>query len=115
MSLVLSQPPGSNRDTARLWIESQRLESFGFSAGAPIQIETQAESLTFGPAVLGENHVSSNAVDVRRRSIIDLANHSILSALARYSEGKTIAAYERIEVTPSRRAFAIARRMSVDK
>ena len=109
MKLIAVQPLGRNRDNARLWIESQRLDSLGFSAGTPIQIETQPKSLTLRPAVLAENHVSSRAVAGGRRPIIDLANQSILSGLAEYSEVKIITAFERIEVTPSRRAFAIAK------
>lgn len=109
MKLIAVQPLGRNRDNARLWIESQRLDRLGFPAGTPIQVESQSESLTLRPAVLAENHVSSRAVAGGRRPIIDLANQSILSGLAEYSEVKIIAAFERIEVTPSRRAFAIAK------
>jgi len=62
--------------------------------------------LTLRPAILGENHVSSRAVAGGRRPIIDLASQSLLSGLAGYSEVKIIASFERIQVTPSHRAFA---------
>ena len=44
-----------------------------------------------------------------RRPIIDLANQSLLSGLADFSEVKIIASFERIQVSPSHRAFAIQR------
>ena len=109
MSLIAIQRLGHNRDNVRLWIESQRLERLGFSHGTPLEIESHSESLTLRPAILAENHVSSRAVAGGRRPIIDLANQSMLAGLSEYSEVKVIAAFERIEVTPSRRAFAIVK------
>jgi DNA (cytosine-5)-methyltransferase 1 len=109
MKLIAIQPLGRNRENARIWIESQRLDLLGFSAGTPLSVESQSESLTLRPAILAENHVSSRAVAGGRRPIIDLANQSLLTGLAEYSEVKIVAAFERIQVTPSRRAFAIAK------
>jgi hypothetical protein len=109
VKFIAIQPLGHNRDDARLWIESQRLERLGFSPGTPIQVEGRCESLTLRPSILAENHVSSRAVAGGRRPIIDLANQSLLAGLAAYSEVKIIASFERIQVTPSRRAFAIQR------
>src|SRR5262245_11184163 len=108
MKLVAIPPLGRNRDNARPWIESQRLDQLGFPAGTPIQVDCQSDNLTLRPAILAENHVSSRAVAGGRRPIIDLANQSLLAGLAEYSEVKILAAFERIQVTPSRRAFAIA-------
>ncbi len=107
MNLFAIQRLGRNRDSRRLWIESQRLDHLGFSHGVPFAVECGSESLTLRPAILAENHVSSRAVAGGRRPIIDLANQSLLSGLADYSEVKIIASYERIQVTPSKRAFAI--------
>lgn len=75
----------------------------------PFEIESRSNSLTFRPAILAENHISSRAVAGGRRPIIDLANQSLLSGLADFSEVKIIASYERIQVTPSQRAFAFQR------
>ncbi len=107
MTLIAIQPLGRKGETPRLWIESQRLERFGFTHGVPLDVQTKTEGLVLRPAILGENHVSSRAVPAGRRPIIDLANQSLLSGLAAYSEVKIIASFERIEVCPSRRAFAI--------
>ena len=107
MSLIVIQPLGRNRETPRLWIESQRLNQLGFSHGIPFATEGRIDKLVLRPAILAENHVSSRAVAGGRRPIIDLASHSLLSGLAEYSEVKIIASFERIEVTPSQRAFAI--------
>lgn len=113
MNLLAFQRLGRNRDTPRLWVESQRLERLGFPPGVPLAIERKAEELVLRPAVLGENHVSSRQVAGGRRPIIDLASHSLLDGLAEYSELKLIAAFERISVTPSCRAFAIQRSRTV--
>ena len=113
MSLIAIQPLGRNRNNVRLWIESRRLEQLGFTHGTPLEIQCQSEGLTLRPAVLGENHVSSRVTPGGRRPIIDLANQSLLSGLATYSAVKIIASFERIQVSPSHRAFAIQRSRSL--
>jgi site-specific DNA-cytosine methylase len=113
MNLLAFQRLGRNRDTPRLWVESFRLERLGFPPGMPLAIERKPEELVLRPAVLGENHVSSREVAGARRPIIDLASHSLLDGLAEYSEVKLLAAYERITVTPSCRAFALQRSRSL--
>jgi DNA (cytosine-5)-methyltransferase 1 len=109
MNLIAIQPLGRNREAHRLWIESQRLQRLGFAPGTPLEIRGQSGQLTLTPAILGENHVSSRQVPGGRRPIIDLANQSLLSGLADYSEVKIVASFERIQVSPSHRAFAIQR------
>ena len=109
MNFLSVQPLGRNRAVSRLWIESQRLSRLGFPPGTPLEIRSHAGQLTLKPAILGENHVSSRLVPGGRRPIIDLANQSLLSGLADYSEVKIVASYERIQVSPSHRAFAIQR------
>ena len=111
--LLAIQKLGRNRDTPRLWIESQRLNALGFSHGVPLHIEHDRENLVLRPAVLGQNHVSSREVCGSRRPIIDLESHSLLSGLAKRSEVKIIASFERIQVTPSHRAFAIQKSRSL--
>ena len=108
-NLMAIQPLGRNRDIHRLWIESQRLHRLGFAPGTPLEIRSQANQLTLKPAILGENHVSSRLVPGGRRPIIDLANQSLLAGLADYSKVKIVASFERIQVPPSHRAFAIQR------
>jgi DNA (cytosine-5)-methyltransferase 1 len=107
MSLIAIQSLGRNRDNLRLWIESRRLEQLGFTHGTPLEITSQSGALTLRPTILSENHVSSWALPGGRRPIIDLANQSLLSGLADYSAVKIIASFERIQVSPSDRAFAI--------
>ena len=77
--------------------------------GTPLEIRSQSGPLTLKPPILGENHVSSRVVPGGRRPIIDLASQSLLSGLAEYSEVKIVASFERIQVSPSHRAFAIQR------
>lgn len=112
MGLLAIQKLGTNRDCPRLWLESQRLNALGFSPGTPLEIESNHGELVLRPAVLGNNHVSSRAVAGGRRPIIDLENESLLSGLSSYSEVKIIASFERIQITPSHRAFAIQRSRS---
>lgn len=109
MNLLSIQRLGRNRDTPRLWIESQRLNRLGFSHGIPLSVESREDALMIRPSVLGDNHVSSRVIAGGRRPIIDLASHSLLDGLAQYSEVKIIASFERIVVSPSQRAFAIQR------
>lgn len=113
MGLLLYQPLGRNRDAHRLWIESKRLEALGFGPGTPFSVEVQPERLVLRPAILANNHVSSRPVPDGRRPIIDLADQAVLSDLGTFSELRVIASFERIEVTPSRRAFAIRRSRSL--
>jgi len=54
-------------------------------------------------------HVSSRAAAGGRRPIIDLENQSLLAGLAKYSEVKIVASFERLLITPSIRAFAVQR------
>jgi DNA (cytosine-5)-methyltransferase 1 len=109
MDLIAIQPLGRNREAHRLWIESLRLNRLGFTPGTPLEIRSHANQLTLKPAILGENHVSSRVVPGGRRPIIDLANQSLLAGPADFSEVKIIASFERIQVSPSHRAFAIHR------
>lgn len=109
MGLLAIQKLGRNRDTPRLWLESQRLEALGFSHGVPLKIGNTGDTLTIVPALLGDNHVSSREVAGRRRPIIDLESASLLAGLAEFSEVKIIASFERLQVTPSHRAFAVQR------
>src|SRR5688572_4539845 len=113
MNLLAIQRLGRNRDAPRLWIESQRLNRLGFTHGTPLAVDSRTDSLVLTPAILGENHVSSRLVAGNRRPIIDLASHSLLDGLARFSEVKILASFERIHIAPSQRAFAIQRSRSL--
>ncbi len=109
VKLLAVTPLGRNRGTSRLWIETRRLEALGFPAGMPFSVETKGEELLLKPTVLAENHVSSRAIANGRRPIIDLANQVYLRGLAEFPELKITGWFERIRVTPSRRAAAILR------
>ncbi len=109
MSLIVIQSLGQNRENVRLWIESQRLHRLGFTPGTPLEIENRSGQLTLRPTLLANNHVSSRQVPGGRRPIIDLASQSLLAGIAEYSAVKILASFERIQVSPSHRAFAIHR------
>lgn len=109
MKLLAVTPLGRNRETSRLWIESRRLEALGFPPGTPFSVEAKTEELLLRPAILAENHVSSRQVAGGRRPIIDLANQALLQGLTEYSELKITGWFERLQVSPTRRAAAILR------
>lgn len=109
MKLIAVTPLGRNRETSRLWVETRRLEALGFPPGMPFTVEAKPEELVLRPAILAENHVSSRAVAGGRRPIIDLANQSVLRGLADYPELKITGWFERLQISPTRRAAAILR------
>lgn len=109
MKLLAVTPLGRNRETSRLWIESRRLEALGFPPGMPFSMDSKAGELLLKPAILAENHVSSRQIAGGRRPIIDVANQAILQGLAEYPELKITGWFERLQISPTRRAAAILR------
>lgn len=109
MKLLAVTPLGRNRETSRLWIESRRLEALGFPPGMPFSVEAKAGELLLKPAILAENHVSSRQIAGGRRPIIDVANQAVLQGLAEYPELKITGCFERLQISPTRRAAAILR------
>ena len=107
MKLLAVTPLGRNRESSRLWIETRRLEALGFPPGTPIAVESKTEELILRPAILAENHVSSRKIAGGIRPIIDIANQAFLRGLAEYPELKITGWFERLQVTPTRRAAAI--------
>ncbi len=100
---------GENRESPRLWIESQRLNSIGFHPGSAFTVETLTNRVRLRPAVLATNHVSSRISAGLRRPIIDIENRLSLAPLAEFAEIRIEAAFRQIDVTPSTRAFNIRR------
>ncbi len=109
MKLLAVTPLGRNRETSRLWIETRRLEALGFPPGMPFSVEAKAGELLLKPAILAENHVSSRKIAGGRRPIIDIANQAVLKGLAEYPELKITGWFERLQISPTRRAAAILR------
>src|SRR5262245_1169451 len=112
MKLISFQKLGKNRRTPRLWLESRRLATLGFAAGTPFSVERRMNGIRLRPAVLSNNHVSKRISARQDRPIIDVANRSLLSPLDGFPEIKVIAAYKRIDVTPSARGFHIQRSLT---
>src|ERR1019366_8578508 len=102
---------GENRQSPRVWIESQRLESLGFSPGDGFTVESLANKVRLRPTVLADNHVSSRTSGGKKRPIIDITNRLLLAPLVDFSEIKIAATFQQIDVTPSTRAFHIRRRL----
>jgi DNA (cytosine-5)-methyltransferase 1 len=100
---------GENRQSPRVWIESQRLDSLGFSPGGGFTIEPLANKVRLRPAVFADNHVSSRISGGQKRPIIDIANRLLLAPLVDFAEIRIAATFRQIDVTPSTRAFHIRR------
>ena len=102
---------GENRNSPRIWIESQRLISLGFWPGVGFSVESRPNRVRLRPALLAEHHVSRRLSAGQIRPIIDIANRGLLSPLADFTEIKVEAVFHQIDITPSTRAFYIRRRL----
>lgn len=112
MKLISFQKLGENRDSPRLWLESRRLATLGFTVGTPFSIQPRANGLRLRPVRRSSNHVSRRISALQERPIIDIANRSSLSPLDGYSEIKVSAAFKQIDITPSVRGFHIHRSLA---
>lgn len=111
MKFIAFRKLGENRSTPRVWIESRRLSSLGFSPGTALKVEPTRRGIVLRPTHLSENHVAKRMSGGQARPIIDIANRILLASLADFAEIKIEAIFERIHVTPSTRAFYIHRRL----
>ena len=111
MKLVAFHKLGENRDSPRLWLESRRLNTLGFSAGIAFAVQQIRNGVRLTPALNGTHHVSQRRAAGRTRPIIDLANRTILKSLAGWAEVRVDASNQFIEVKPSVRAFSIRDRL----
>jgi len=102
---------GENRNSPRIWIESQRLNSLGFGPGTGYSVEARPNGVRLRPALPAENHVSRRLSAGQIRPIIDIANRGLLGPLTDFAEIKVEAVFHQIDVTPSTRAFYIRRRL----
>ena len=109
MKFLTFQKLGENRQSPRVWIESRRLNSLGFTPGVGFTIESRLNGVRLRPALLAENHVSKRIAAWQERPIIDIANRLLLSPLDGYPEIKVTAAFKQIDVVPSVRGFHIRR------
>jgi DNA (cytosine-5)-methyltransferase 1 len=111
MKLVAFHKLGQNRNSPRLWLESRRLNAFGFSAGTAFTVQKIRNGVRLKPASDGKHHVSQRRAAGRTRPIIDLTNRIILQSLAGWAEVRVDASHQIIEVKPSVRAFSIRERL----
>ena len=111
VKLISFQKLGENRESPRLWLESQRLETLGFGAGTPFSVERRLNGVCLRPVKSSNNHVSKRISVQRVRPIIDIANRHLLSPLDDFPEIKVTAAFKRIDIVPSVRGFHIHRKL----
>jgi DNA (cytosine-5)-methyltransferase 1 len=111
MKLLAFHKLGENRESPRVWIESQRLESLGFSPGVGFTVESLANRVCLRATALALNHVSSRIAAGQKRPIIDIANRHLLAPLVDFREIKITGTLHQIDITPSTRAFHIYRRL----
>ncbi|HKP02615.1 MAG TPA: DNA cytosine methyltransferase [Chthoniobacterales bacterium] len=110
--LISFHKVGENRGSPRLWLESRRLETLGFSAGTAFVIEPRTRGVCLRTSQEGTHHVAQRRAAGGVRPIIDVVNRSLLASLARWGEVKIAGATGLINVTPSVRAFTIHRQCS---
>lgn len=103
---------GENRGSPRLWLESRRLETLGFSAGTGFVVEAHARGVRLRVSEAGKLHVAQRRAAGGVRPVIDVVNRELLAPLVKWDEVKVAASDGLIEVTPSVRAFAIRRQRS---
>jgi DNA (cytosine-5)-methyltransferase 1 len=109
MKFLTFQKLGENRNSPRVWIESRRLDSLGFTPGVGFTIEPRLNGVRLRPALLAENHVSKRISARQERPIIDITNRLSLSPLDGFPEIKVTATFKQIDVVPSVRGFYIQR------
>lgn len=103
---------GENRGSPRLWLESRRLETLGFSAGTGFVVEVRGGSVRLRASGEGKHHVAQRRAAGGVRPIIDVENRTLLAPLVKWEEVKVAASMGLIDVTPSVRAFTIRRQRS---
>ena len=113
MKLISFLKLGENRHSPRVWIESRRLNSLGFTPGVGFTVEPRLNGIRLRPALLADNHVSKRISAQQERPIIDIANRLLLSPLDGFPEIKVTAAFKQIDVVPSVRGFYIQRGLTV--
>ena len=106
---------GTAHDAPRFWIEGRRLETLGFAAGTPIEVQLEPRGLIITPAVLSDRMVSLRRSAGGSRPIIDVNSHRLLGHLAEYREVKVTGSGGRLSITPSLRAFNIVRSLSAPR
>lgn len=111
MNLITFQKLGENRNTPRLWIESQRLTSLGFYPGVGLAVEPIAHGLRLRPSNVADNHVSQRRDAGQTRPIIDIENRQLLSPLDGHTEIKVRGTFQQLDITPSVRSFHIHRHL----
>ncbi|MBA3353740.1 MAG: DNA cytosine methyltransferase [Blastocatellia bacterium] len=102
---------GKNRGSPRLWLESRRLETMGFSAGTAFVVEARRRGVRLRAAIEGTHRVAQRRAAGGVRPIIDLVNRSLLARLEKWREVKVAASMGIIDVIPSLRAYATRRQL----
>ncbi len=103
---------GENRGSPRLWLESRRLETLGFSAGTGFIVEACGRGVRLRASGEGKHHVAQRRAAGGVRPIIDVVNRTLLAPLVQWEEVKVAASVGLIDATPSVRAFTIRRQRS---
>lgn len=99
---------GSNRNTPRIFIDSDRLLKSGFTPGSRYQIEQNQKGLTLLLNPQGYRNVSSHG----NTPVIDLNSHSILAPLAQYPQIKAILYPDQIHLRPTIHSFFFHRKQT---
>lgn len=96
MQKIYSHRLGEHRGNKRLWLESKRFESTGFSAGAPIRVTIKKEFMEIVPVEEGERSISSR----RNKPVLDINNKMLSEAFKGVERVKVVVKADSIQVVP---------------
>jgi len=111
MKLLSFHKLSPHRNSPRLWFEGQRLDSLGFPKGTNLKITPHSTNrIRIEPTKTGSsNQISSRRAAGGIRPILDINSQRHLNPLDGFEEFKISASYKKLIVSPSIRAFHIAK------
>ncbi len=96
---------GENKEKPRIWLESKRLETHGFSPGTPFSITQTHNGMSI--QLSGNRTVSSRRIAGGTRPIIEISASDLFSNLKGIETIRAKASYGKIDISPSIQAFLI--------
>lgn len=83
MNITTQRNVGQNKGTPRIWLEGNKLDQAGFTAGQPYTVKINKQTIVLTLCADGEKKVSGKRLsEDYRQPIIDLHNSGLLDFLA---------------------------------
>lgn len=106
-NLISYHKLGQTRNTPRVWLESSRLASNGFTPGTPYIVKSVPNGFTIQRSNTGHRHVSRHQKAGSVNPLIELCSHSLNTHFDNIQTIKAKASYGRIDITSSLQSFLI--------